>query len=80
MGSQTHRGIARFERGIFLLALAAVLAVTALDLIVADRLLLLELLAVGPVIAAVGATARHTSIVAVLALVSISSFGTSSGW
>lgn len=68
MGSQTHTGGVRDGRGVFLLSLIAVCAVAAVDLAVGDDTVLVELLLVGPVVAAFGATPGHTAIVALFAL------------
>jgi PAS domain S-box-containing protein len=51
----------------FLAALAAVCIVAVLDLAVRGDVMLVELLAIGPVIAAFGATPRQTALVALLA-------------
>jgi PAS domain S-box-containing protein len=56
------------ERGTFLLALAAVIAVAALDAAVGGRAVLVELLLAGPLIAATRASPAQTGIVAILAL------------
>jgi len=69
LGSHSHTRAERFERGVFLLALAAVAIVTAIDIAIGDRAMVLELVLIGPVIAAFGATPRDTAIVALLALV-----------
>ena len=57
------------ERGTFLLAMAAVCLVAALDTVLGARAVLVELVLIGPVIAAIGASPKHTAIVAVFALV-----------
>jgi PAS domain S-box-containing protein len=69
LGSQTNTRAERFERGIFLLALTAVCAVAIVDVAIGDMAMIVKLLIIGPVIAAFGASSRHTGIVAVLALV-----------
>jgi PAS domain S-box-containing protein len=69
LGSQTNTRAERVERGIFLLALAAVCAVAAIDVAIGHMAMIVKLLIIGPVIAAFGASTRHTAIVAVLALV-----------
>ena len=57
------------ERGTFLLAMAAVCLVAALDAVLGARAVLVELVLIGPVIAAIGASTKQTAIVAVFALV-----------
>ena len=57
------------ERGVFLLAMAAVCLVAALDAVLGGRAVLVELLLIGPVIAAIGASTKQTAIVAVFAVV-----------
>jgi PAS domain S-box-containing protein len=69
LGSQTHTGGFRNERGTFLVALLAICLVAALDLAIQADVILVELLAVGPVIAAFGATPRDTGIAALIAFV-----------
>jgi PAS domain S-box-containing protein len=68
LGSQTHTGGVRDGRGVFLLSLIAVCAVAAVDLAVGDDTVLVELLLIGPVVAAFGASPSHTAIVALFAL------------
>jgi PAS domain S-box-containing protein len=68
LGSQGHTGVVRDGRGVFLLSLIAVCAVAAVDLAVGEDTVLIELLLVGPVIAAFGATPGHTAIVALFAV------------
>jgi PAS domain S-box-containing protein len=58
----------RRGRGTFLAALVAIGIVAALALAVADDAIVVELLVVGPVIAAFGATSRETAIVALIAV------------
>jgi PAS domain S-box-containing protein len=53
---------------VFLLSLIAVCAVAAGDLAVGDDTVLVELLLIGPVVAAFGATPQHTAIVALFAV------------
>jgi PAS domain S-box-containing protein len=53
---------------VFLLSLIAVCAVAAVDLVVGDDTVLVELLLIGPVVAAFGASPSHTAIVALFAL------------
>ncbi|MGH2715389.1 MAG: SpoIIE family protein phosphatase [Thermoleophilaceae bacterium] len=67
MGSHTHTAGLRNERGTFLAALVAVCVVAAVDLAIQADAILVELLVVGPVIAAFGATPRDTAIVAAIA-------------
>jgi PAS domain S-box-containing protein len=55
-------------RGVFLLSLAAVCAVAAIDLAVGTHTVLVELLLLGPVVAAFGASPGHTAIVALFAV------------
>ena len=68
MGSQTHTGGVRDGRGVFLLSLIAVCAVAAVDLAFGKDTVLVELLLIGPVIAAFGASPGHTAIVALFAV------------
>jgi PAS domain S-box-containing protein len=68
VGSHTQRGGFAGEKGIFLLALAAVCLVAAIDLAVSARAALVELVLIGPVIATVGASPRQTALVALFAL------------
>jgi PAS domain S-box-containing protein len=68
LGSQTHPGGVRDGRGVFLLSLVAVCAVAAVDLAVGQKTVLVELLLIGPVVAAFGASPSHTAIVALFAL------------
>jgi PAS domain S-box-containing protein len=68
LGSQTHTGGARDGRGVFLLSLIAVCAVAAVDLAFGQDTVLVELLLIGPVIAAFGASPGHTAIVALFAV------------
>ncbi len=68
MGSQGHTGGVRDGRGVFLLSLIAVCAVAAVDLAVGEDTVLIELLLIGPVIAAFGASPGHTAIVALFAI------------
>jgi PAS domain S-box-containing protein len=58
----------RDGRGVFLLSLIAVCAVAAVDLAVGQDTVLVELLLIGPVVAAFGASPSHTAIVALFAL------------
>jgi PAS domain S-box-containing protein len=58
----------RDGRGVFLLSLIAVCAVAAVDLAVGEDTVLVELLLIGPVVAAFGASPGHTAIVALFAL------------
>jgi PAS domain S-box-containing protein len=53
---------------VFLLSLIAVCAVAAVDLAVGDDTVLVELLLIGPVVAAFGASPTHTAVVALFAL------------
>lgn len=75
MDSQTPRTVFASERGAFLLALAAVCVVAALEAALGARPVLAELLLAGPLIAAFGASARQASAVAVLALVASIALG-----
>jgi len=68
LGSQTHTGGVRDGRGVFLLSLIAVCAVAAIDLAFGEDTVLVELLLIGPVIAAFGASPGHTAIVALFAV------------
>jgi PAS domain S-box-containing protein len=67
LGSHTHTAGLRDERGTFLAALVAICAVTALDFAVDSNAAFVELLVVGPIIAAFGATPRDTATVGVIA-------------
>ena len=68
MGSQLNTGGSGRERLAFPLALAAMAVVAVIDLSVETAALLIQLLMVGPLIAAVGATVRQTLLVAALAI------------
>jgi PAS domain S-box-containing protein len=78
LGSHGHTEGSRSERGTFLAALVAIFVVAAVDLAVEADAILVELLVVGPVIAAFGATARDTGIVAVIALLASVPIGVAS--
>src|SRR5918996_1303708 len=67
LGSRSHTAGFWSGRGMFLAALVAICVVAALDLAVGADAVLVELLVVGPVIAAFGASPRDTAIVAVIA-------------
>jgi PAS domain S-box-containing protein len=67
LGSHTQRAGLGTERGTFLTALVAICTVAALDLAVQADAIFVELLVLGPVIAAFGATSRDTGIVALIA-------------
>ncbi len=69
MGSQSNTGRAAWSRYAFPAALAAMAVVVIVDLSVDTFALLIQLLLVGPLVAATGATVRQTVLVAVLALV-----------
>jgi len=58
----------RDGRGVFLLSLIAVCAVAAVDLAFGQDTVLVELLLIGPVIAAFGASPGHTAVVALFAV------------
>jgi PAS domain S-box-containing protein len=68
LGSHTETAAQRDGRGVFLLSLAAVCLVGALDLLVGEHTVLIELLLLGPVVAAFGATPSQTASVALFAL------------
>ena len=68
LGSHWITGGAARERRTFLLALAAMAVVVIVDLSVDTFALLVQLLLVGPLIAATGATFRQTVFVSVLAV------------
>ena len=68
MGSQLNTGDAARERRAFWLALAAMAVVVVVDLSVDTFALLVQLLLVGPLVAATGATVRQTAVVATLAV------------
>src|SRR5688572_21123685 len=65
----TARGDGRGRRGTLLIALASLAVVTALDLAVGGVALLVELLVIGPLIAATSLPPGRTSLVAGLALI-----------
>jgi PAS domain S-box-containing protein len=67
LGSHTHTAGVRNERGTFVVALLAICAVTALDFAVEADAVFVELLVLGPIIAAFGAGPRDTAIVGVIA-------------
>jgi PAS domain S-box-containing protein len=67
LGSHTLTAGFSRERGTFLAALVAICLVAALDLAIQADAILVELLVVGPVIAAFGASPRDTAIAAVFA-------------
>src|SRR5918999_462580 len=67
LGSHTNIVGLGNERGTFLAALVATCLVAALDLAIQADAILVELLVVGPVIAAFGATPRDTAIAALIA-------------
>jgi PAS domain S-box-containing protein len=69
LGSQTNMAGVRGQRGTFLAALVAVCLVAAVDLAVQADAILVQLLVVGPVIAAFGASPRETAVVALIAFV-----------
>ena len=69
LGSHLNSGDSARGRRTVLLALAAMGVVLAIDTALGDTAVLAELLVAGPLIAATGATARHTAAVALLALV-----------
>ncbi len=69
MGSQPKKGEAAWKRRAFPVALAAMAVVVVVDLSTDTVALLVQLLLVGPLIAATGATVRQTLFVAVLAVV-----------
>jgi PAS domain S-box-containing protein len=68
LGSRLNTGDPARERRAFLLALAAMAVVVIVDLGVDTYALLIQLLLVGPLIAATGATVRQTWLVAILAV------------
>jgi PAS domain S-box-containing protein len=78
LGSHTHTAGIRNGRGTFLAALAAICVVVALDFAIQADAVLVELLVVGPVIAAFGAAPRDTAIVAVIAFVAAIPMGLAS--
>jgi PAS domain S-box-containing protein len=69
LGSDSHRAGLRNGRGTFLAALLAICVVAALDFAIQADAVLVELLVVGPIIAAFGASPRDTAIVGVVAFV-----------
>lgn len=69
MGSQSNKGDSARERWAFPLALAAMAVVVVVDLSVDTFALLVQLLLIGPLIAATGASVRETAAVSVLAIV-----------
>src|SRR5215211_8386190 len=68
LGSQLNTGDAARERRAFMLALAAMAVVVIVDISVDSYALLIQLLLVGPLIAATGATVRQTLLVSLLAV------------
>ncbi len=68
MGSHTETAAQRDGRGVFLLSLVVVCLIGAFDLLVGEHTVLIELLLLGPVVAAFGATSSQTAIVALFAL------------
>jgi PAS domain S-box-containing protein len=68
LGSQLNTGDTARERRAFLLALVAMAVVVIVDLSVESYALLIQLLLVGPLIAATGAMVRQTWLVAILAV------------
>ena len=68
MGSHNQTAGVLDGRGVFLLSLVAVCAVAAIDLAVGTHTVLVELLLLGPVVAAFGASPGHTAIVALFAV------------
>jgi PAS domain S-box-containing protein len=68
LGSQLNTGDSARERRAFLLALVAMAVVAIVDLGTDTYALLIQLLLVGPLIAATGATVRQTLLVALLAI------------
>ncbi len=68
LGSRPQPGGLLTERGTFLLGLAAVVLVAAVDAAVGASAVLVELLLAGPLIASTRASVAHTAIVAGLAL------------
>jgi PAS domain S-box-containing protein len=68
LGSQLNTGDAAREKRAFLLALAAMAVVVVVDVSVDSYALLIQLLLVGPLIAATGATLRQTWLVVALSL------------
>ncbi len=69
MGSRTHMGLLNRSKGTFLFALVAVCLVAIVDTVLGAQAVLVEFLIVGPLIAAMGASARQTTIVALVSLV-----------
>jgi PAS domain S-box-containing protein len=67
LGSHTHTAGLHDGRGTFLAALLAICAVVALDFAIQADAVLVELLVLGPIIAAFGASPRDTAIVGVVA-------------
>jgi PAS domain S-box-containing protein len=68
LGSHVNRGDLFPGRRTLVAALGAIAVVTVIDLAVGSSVMLVQLLVAGPLIAATGATPRHTAAVAVLAL------------
>jgi PAS domain S-box-containing protein len=68
LGSHNQTAGVLDGRGVFLLSLVAVCAVAAIDLAVGTHTVLVELLLLGPVVAAFGASPGHTAIVALFAV------------
>jgi PAS domain S-box-containing protein len=78
LGSHTDTAGLRNERGTFLAALVALCAVTALDFAVQADAVFVELLVVGPIVAAFGATPRETAIIGVVAFLAAIPIGLAS--
>jgi PAS domain S-box-containing protein len=68
LGSQSNTGDSARELRLFVLALGAMAVVAIVDAAVGSRAVLAELLVVGPLIAATGATPNQTLVTAVIAL------------
>src|SRR5215216_6181268 len=68
LGSHLNSGDASRGQRMLLAALGAIALVTAIEIAVGSSVMLVQLLVAGPLIAATGATARHTAAVAGLAL------------
>jgi PAS domain S-box-containing protein len=68
LGSHTHTGLLNGSRGAFLLALVAVCLVAAVDIVLGARAVLVEFVLIGPLIAAMRASAAQTTVVALFSV------------
>jgi PAS domain S-box-containing protein len=68
LASRPHPGARLSERGTLALASGLLVAIAALDAVVGERAVLIELLLLGPIVAATGASVRATALVALAAV------------